>query len=242
MPKRPTVLDHLQQLDVPKPSDLIIEQVRELIASGVLAAGQRLPPERELAQRFGVGRGHVREALRKLEFYGIVRTLPQSGTFVEDMGARALDTMISNVLSLETADITSMLEVRQMLEEQAARKAAERASPAQIAAIRAAHEEHRAAVADGLSGIELDLKFHLLVASATNNSMLRSLVSLLAPEIVNLCKRHRTCEDDRPAQALEEHKAVLRAIERRDSEAAGHAMRRHLVMTISQVPGALRPA
>ena len=240
MAKQSNPLDHLQQLDVRKPSDLIIEQIRELVASGVLAAGQRLPPERELAQRFGVGRGHVREALRKLEFYGIVRTAPQSGTFVEDIGARALDTMISNVLSLENADIVSMLEVRQMLEEQAARMAAERASPAQIAEIRAAHEEHRAAVADGQSGIDVDLKFHLMVASATNNSMLRSLISLLAPEIVTLCKKHRTCEDDRPARALEEHEAVLRAIERRDGDAAAHAMRRHLVMTISQIPGVSR--
>ena len=55
-------------------------QLRNLVMSGVLRAGQRLPPERELSARFGVGRGHVREALLKLEFYGIVKTLPQSGT------------------------------------------------------------------------------------------------------------------------------------------------------------------
>jgi GntR family transcriptional repressor for pyruvate dehydrogenase complex len=64
-----TDLDLFKEIEVEKPADLIIKQIRQLISSGRLKPGMRLPSERVLAERFGVGRGHIREALKKLEFY-----------------------------------------------------------------------------------------------------------------------------------------------------------------------------
>ena len=69
-----SVAHHFTELEFKKPSDLIISQIRRLITEGVLKPGDRLPPERELAERFAVGRGHVRDAIKKLEFYGILKT------------------------------------------------------------------------------------------------------------------------------------------------------------------------
>ena len=241
MSERSKVLGHLQQLDLRKPADMIIDQIRELIASGVVKAGEKLPSERELALRFGVGRGHVREALRRLEFYGVITTRPQIGAVVEDMTAGALDTLIANVLTIQVADVGATMEVRQILEEAAARKAAEIAGVEEMAAIRTAHDHHRQAVEDGRDGIEADLKFHLAVAQGAGNGMLRMLISLLAPQIVTLANRYNTCTDGRAHHALEEHEAILRAIARNDPDAAAHAMRRHLVMTKSKLPGDTPP-
>ena len=76
------VLSNFTEIEVEKPVDKIIRQIRELISSGQLRPGDKLPSERQLSERFGLGRTNVRDAIHKLEFYGILKTLPQSGTFV----------------------------------------------------------------------------------------------------------------------------------------------------------------
>lgn len=224
-------LKGLNKIEVTSPSDQIIQQLRALIAQGLINPGDRLPSERALAEQFGVGRSVVREALLKLEFFGILRTRPQSGTTVEDMTSTGLSALISNMLSLADPKPADMVEARRVLEVETARLAAERADRAAIAAIRAAHESHVASVANGEVSIESDVLFHLQIAEAAGNDVLHSMVSVFAPRIISSAKESRTCEDGRADRAVEEHAAILRAIERGDPEAAGHAMYRHLVMT-----------
>jgi len=107
---------NFSSIKVEPPVDLIIRQIRDLILSGQLASGDRLPAERKLAERFGVSRNHVRDALQKLEFYGILKTLPQSGTIVAGMGISALEGLFTDVLQLENSDFYSLVETRVMLE------------------------------------------------------------------------------------------------------------------------------
>ncbi|NJO68789.1 MAG: FadR family transcriptional regulator [Bacteroidetes bacterium] len=85
MQNKEKLIEKIKPIEFQKPSDIIIRQIRELISSGIIKPGDRLPAERELAERFGIGRGYIREALKKLEFYGIVKTLPQSGTMVANL-------------------------------------------------------------------------------------------------------------------------------------------------------------
>ena len=80
------MLKHFTTLKDITPADKIIKQIRNLITSGQLNPGDKLPSERKLAEKFGVGRTSVRDAIRKLEFYGILKTLPQSGTVVTGIG------------------------------------------------------------------------------------------------------------------------------------------------------------
>ena len=224
-------LKGLNKIEVASPSDQIIQQLRALIAQGVIQPGERLPSERALAEQFGVGRSVVREALLKLEFFGILKTRPQSGTTVEDMTSSGLSALISNMLSLADPKPADMVEARRILEVQTARLAAERADRAAVAAIRAAHDSHVTSVTSGEASIESDVLFHLQIAEAAGNDVLHSMVSVFAPRIISSAKQSRTCEDGRADKAVEEHGAILRAIERGDPEAAGHAMYRHLVMT-----------
>ncbi len=223
-----------RELDIKRPADLIIEQIRALITSGVLRPGQRLPSERALSERFGVGRGYVRDALRKLEFYGIVKTRPQSGTVVEDMGVRTLEGMITNVIGLADTDFGTLMEVRAVLEVECARLAAQRRTPAQLAEIQKSFATHERLVARGDPGYEEDPLFHLKVAEASGNQVLRSLVGLFTPDVIRLTQTYGTCRDDRSRRALEEHRAILRGIEDSDPRAASEAMAHHVEMSLQQ--------
>jgi GntR family transcriptional repressor for pyruvate dehydrogenase complex len=227
-PKPSQVIELFREIDLKSPADIIIQQVKELISSGVLKPGDRLPPERALAERFGVGRGHIREAIKRLEFYGILKTIPQSGTVVTNLGAKALEGLISNVLHLEKEDFQSLVETRALLEIQAARLAATRASDAEIADLSNTHEEFCRQAQLGASGLEEDLKFHLQIAECARNSVLRSLITLLTPDIVTLAKSHETPRDGRCLVALQEHEAVLDAIRSRDPDRAASAMEDHI--------------
>src|SRR5258708_29073485 len=149
MPRAAPIAAQLRPVRLQKPADLIIRQIRSLLSSGALQAGDRLPPERHLAAQFGVGRGHVREALRKLEFYGVVQTFPQSGTFVASLGAGALERLISNLIDLDRDDIRALTETRGILELHSAQLAAQRASNAAIADIGKALDPFRTAVEAG---------------------------------------------------------------------------------------------
>jgi GntR family transcriptional regulator, transcriptional repressor for pyruvate dehydrogenase complex len=231
----PSLEEHLEEIEIKRPSDLILEQIRSLIREGVLKPGHRLPSERVLCDRFGVGRGHVREALRKLEFYGIVKTLPQSGTIVERIGVNALDGLISNVLGIEGGtDYKTLYEVRDVLELQAARLAAERGTAQNIDDIELAFEAHRKAVDAGGTGLDEDAMFHLKVAEASGNILMRTLISLLAPDIIKVSEAHDTCRQGRAFEAKEEHRRIVDAIKEGDSEKAAEAMACHIIESRQQ--------
>lgn len=232
--KDSSALPYLREIDYKKPSDIIIEQIQRLISAGILKPGDSLPSERILAERFGVGRGYVREALQKLEFYGILRTLPQRGTIVANLGIKALEGLIANILSLDKKDLDSIMEARSILEIHAARLAAERATEEQRQALRQAHEEFQAQVGKGNPALEEDLMFHIKVAEASGNSVLRSLISLITPDIINLSHDMDSCKDGRFQEAFAEHDAVFMAIVDRDPEAAARAMELHLNRSLDQ--------
>ncbi|MEL6654200.1 MAG: GntR family transcriptional regulator, partial [Bacteroidota bacterium] len=85
-----SMLNNFTEIKIESPIEKIIRQIRGLITSGQLNPGDKLPSERKLAEKLGVGRSHVREAIQKLEFYGILKTMPQNGTMVAGIGITAL--------------------------------------------------------------------------------------------------------------------------------------------------------
>lgn len=228
------IINQFEEIDLKKPADVIIEQIRSLISGGVLKPGDRLPSERALAERFGVGRGHIREALKRLEFYGILKTLPQSGTVVASLGVRALEGLIANVLDLEKDDLDSLMETRVILEINTARLAAERATEADIVELTQAHEELARCVDNKTPALDEDHIFHLKIAECSKNSVLRSLVSLITPDVIFISNKMNTCRDGRALVALKEHKQILDAIRNHDPEKAVEAMKFHMQMSKRQ--------
>ena len=222
------IFNQLSEIRVEKLSDKIIEQIKELISSGKLKPGDRLPSERKLSETFNVGRMHVRDAIQKLEFYGIVKTLPQSGTVVAGLGVVALEGIITDILELNDRDFHGMTETRVILESHAVELAAQRANDLDLEKMEDALIAFGKKVNNGDPGIEEDLMFHLKIAEATHNSVLTSLMLLILPDVIRFNKSLEICSHGRFIEAYEEHKIVFGHIKKRRSKEAGEAMRNHL--------------
>ena len=222
------LLDNFQAIRIESPVDKIIRQIRELITSGQLSPGDKLPPERKLAERLGVGRSNVRDAIKKLEFYGILKTLPQSGTIVAGMGITALEGLISDVLKIENSDFASLVETRVLLETESAKLAALRRTDQDIKDIKEALEAYSNKVKANEQAVEEDLMFHLKIAEASKNAVLKSLMLIITPDIINNFIQLEVCKDDRISTALGEHEVILKHIIAKEPEKAAEAMRIHL--------------
>ena len=222
------MLENFSEIRVETPVDKIIRQIRNLITSGQVMSGDRLPPERKLAEKLGVSRTHVRDAIRKLEFYGILRTLPQSGTVVSGMGLTALEGLISDVLKLEKSDFTSLVETRVILETNGAKLAAERRTTEDINEIEKALIAYEEKVRMGEPAVEEDLMFHLKIAEASKNAVLKSLMLIITPDIVNNFIQYKVCDESANNKVFKEHNAILQHIIDRNGEAASKAMGEHL--------------
>ena len=222
------MLKNFQEIAIETPVDKIIRQIRGLISSGQLNPGDRLPSERKLADKLGVGRTHVRDAIAKLEFYGILKTLPQSGTIVEGIGITALEGLITDVLKLEESEFVDLVETRTLLETQAARTAAIRRTTEDIINMKSALDAYEAKVRNGLPAVEEDLLFHLTIAEAGRNTVLKSLMLIITPGIVKNFTKLDVCKDGRFYRSLEEHKVILDYIVNQKPELAAKAMEEHL--------------
>lgn len=222
------MLNNFQEIKIENPVDKIIGQIRGLISSGQVKPGDRLPPERKLAEKLGVSRTHVRDAIKKLEFYGILRTLPQSGTIVAGMGIAALEGLITDVLQLEDSDFNSLVETRVILEMNAAKLAAERRSDEDIETIQKALLAYEQKLKQDGQAVEEDLMFHVKIAEASKNNVLKSLMLVITPDIINNFIRHDVCKDELPFRALDEHQEIVQHIINQEPDLAAQAMGAHL--------------
>lgn len=222
------LLDNFSQIIVETPVDKIIRQIRDLITSGQLKAGDRLPSERKLCERLGVGRTHLRDALRKLEFYGILKTHPQSGTVVAGMGIPALEGLITDMLGLRGNDFKSLVETRVILETNIAELAAQNRTERDLIEIENALLAHKKQSKNDDHAVEEDLLFHLKIAEASKNSVLNSLMLIITPDIMQYFKKHKVCGEGRSGLAVEQHEILLEHIRNQEPKLAAEAIKAHL--------------
>jgi len=216
----------------------IVQQIEESILNGALKPGDQLPAERDLAQRFGVSRTAVREAVKTLREKGLVEAFSGRGTFITDGTSQAVKQSLDlHARIAQQEGSIQLVEVREILEPEIAALAAARAEDQHLAMMRDA-----VAVMDESSRnvdafIEADLDFHLALAEAAANPLIFSLIY----SIVGLLREQRTRTfyvDGGPERGQHHHKRILKAVEDRDPEAARNAMRAHLkqVRQDSRVP------
>jgi GntR family transcriptional repressor for pyruvate dehydrogenase complex len=208
-------------------SEEIIEQVRDLITSGRLKPGDRLPAERELAQILKVGRSTVREAIRAMESLGLLRVRAGEGTFL------VAATTDSEVGSVPEALLRSwdgqhkLFEVRRVIEPDLAAFAARRATPEQIVTMQAVLGDQEEEIRQGGNGMKADTAFHYLLATAAGNEVLVRIMDSLMDRLQET-RAHSLRAEGRPVQSLRQHRAILAAIESRDAKAAEKRMLAHL--------------
>jgi len=212
-------------------SDEIITQILDLIKRNVLAPGDRLPPERELCKRFGVGRSSLREALRSLSAMGILDGRVGEGTFVNDNN-QFLQKALQWGMLLDRKKVQDLLETRLMLESENAFWAAERAGEEDLRAIEEALVDMKQALNDRAQFLAADLRFHLQIAEATQNTILASLLEATRGYLQEWIERslaEPTRADARARLSLEQHGRIVGALRAGDGQVAREAMRDHLL-------------
>ena len=227
---------NINELTLEKPVDKIAGKINELISKGEFKVGDKLPSERILCKKFNVGRLLVRDAIRKLEYYGILKTVPKSGTIVVDNHDSALVGLISNSINLVKPDYRSLMEARFVLEIESAGLAAERAEPHDINALEEALDLFGAKVSNGESGLEEDLLFHVRVAEASKNDLMKYLVSFLVSHMMKYTPEYDICRAPRHLKAYNEHVVILEHIKNGDVKRCKESMRYHLSSLFDFIP------
>lgn len=197
-------------------AERVFARLQDDIVLGVLKPGTRLG-EAELAARYGVSRGPLREAIRRLESRKLLQREPH-------VGAR--------VASLSLGDLVEIYRVREALEGMAARLAAEHMTPDEVAGLHqvlSQHEQQQDIQEDtAYFQREGDLDFHYRIIQGSHN---RTLIDLLIGELYHLVRMYRyqfSAMANRPRKALSEHRRIVEAIEAGDGEMAELLMRRHI--------------
>ena len=205
----------------------IISQIRDLINYKNLEPGDKLPSERMLSEKFGVTRSNVREAIQKLEYYGLLKSIPQSGTFVANLGVIALNGMIDDILSLEDPNFKALVETRILLELKSAGLAASRRSKDDLIKIEIALNAYEDKVNLGEDAVQEDLLFHLSIAKASGNSTLNKLMLIITPGIITNFEKYHVCDKDKAIIGIQEHRAIFNAIKDQKPDLAKEKMKIH---------------
>jgi DNA-binding FadR family transcriptional regulator len=202
--------------------------VERLIATGVLRPGERLPPERELAASLSVSRSTLREAMHELEAKHLVERRTGRGTIVAEQ-AESVTELYAGLTGVQLeADVTldDATELRLIVEPRIAAAAALRASPSNFVQL----EDVLARSAPDPTperSLELDVEFHLLLAHAARNPLLVAVYTMTSRWTESV-RRHSHATPEGRQRSLEGHRAIYRAVEARDAEAAAAAMDEHL--------------
>jgi GntR family transcriptional repressor for pyruvate dehydrogenase complex len=223
-----------ETINPPKVSDAIVDQIEQLILEGVLKPGERLLPERELAQQLNVSRPSLREAITTLKSRGLLQSRRGGGNFVVDVIAPALTDPLVELLKHHPKAMFDVLELRHALEEVAAYFAALRATDADREILRcrfAALEEIQQGTREPQHDAVVDANFHLAIADASHNvaliHVMRGLFNLLLGNICRSLERLYTRESSYTL-VHSQHQAILKAVLERDPEAARQAAHVHL--------------
>jgi len=222
-----------RQVSADRLYERVASQLEELILNGQLKPGDRLEPQRELAQRFGVSQPVVREALRVLALRGAVEILPGKGTFVTSRTADAVAESLEFLIRRNRHWLTDLLEVREHFELAIVRLAAERATPEEVARLRTLVKRMSNNEGDELALWTHDTAFHRALAEATHN---RVYVSLVSPIAATVQRVRGLWLGDIP-YTIDLHHQIVDAVARRDPQAAVEAMVAHMAY-VRQVIGA----
>jgi GntR family transcriptional repressor for pyruvate dehydrogenase complex len=220
----------------------IAAQIEQQILRGDLRTGDRLPTERELAEKFRASRTAVREAMKTLAQKGLVDMRPGRGTIVIDGTSFALRDSLNRSMQVnQPKSNIELVEVREILEPEIAALAAVRATDDDIAALRAAVETMDAHVEEADAFIAADNRFHQILANATNNNLILTLIHPIM-ELLTEQRKHIFGVQGGPQRGQQHHKMLLDAVIRHDPDAARAAMQAHLRQVGADAAAALELA
>ncbi len=209
--------------------EIVFQEIQGLIIDGDLLPGDMLPSEMELAERFGVGRSSIREAMRALQLIGAIEVIQGKGTFVRDFGILPL--VVDWARISQMGIISEVMEARQFIEVVLVQLAAERAVDENIEAMRASLKHAQETTTNVELNVETNAQagvdFHIALADAAHNHVLALMYRTIRELYLETARRTRIT----PEIALDrcrDHEDILQAVIDRDPEAAAQIMKDHL--------------
>jgi len=206
-----------------------MEQIQELVSDGSLAAGAKLPPERELMELLSVSRTSLREAIRTLETMGVLRVAPGRGTYVAERPVTTLSDDWFHWLLGHRQEVVRVLEVHEALEVKVAELAASRATDADVAHLERALIAMKAAVEaqDHEALVAADSEFHRIIREMSGNQIIARILNDLEDHVLD-ARRAIMALPSRVARVVVDHQGIFDAIKARDAAAANRTALDHV--------------
>lgn len=208
----------------------VIEQIKEMIVSGKLKKGDRLPPERDLVEQLQVSRTSIREAIRALQIIGLVECRQGGGNFIRESFENSLFEPLSIMFTLQNSKPQEILELRKIIEVETARIAAEKIKNEDLEAIKAIIEQMKISEDNEYSAM-LDTEMHYKIAHASENFLVVSVLSAVSSLVDAFIKdaREKILKyQENKEVLLKHHEDIYSALAARDKSKAAEAMRKHL--------------
>ena len=205
----------------------VVAQIQQQIADGLLRPGDRLPPERELAEAFGVSRASVRDAIRVLELAGLVVPRQGEGTVVRELTMDSVVSPLASVLLTRKDLLADLLDARSIIEPPVAYRAALHATEEDLRAMEDILARQAAKVAVGALAMEEDSAFHYRLATAARNQAILKIIDVLM-DLLREGRARSLQARGRSRRSLEGHRKILAAVKQRDPDGASKAMQAHL--------------
>ena len=219
----------IQQIKRQNVSELVFNQMQEMIISGEWAPGSKISSENELASQMGVSRVTIRSAIQKLSSLGLVESRHGEGTYVCKLdGSQCFNSMLPMIV-LSTVDREALHELRSIIESACARLAAERITPEQLEQLRKVNETMAASVDDPDEAAKADLAFHKGIADATGNPYIVQVYDILEKVFVRSLMENTHHMGTTPG--VRYHGKICDALEKHDAAKAQKLMSEHLEVT-----------
>jgi GntR family transcriptional repressor for pyruvate dehydrogenase complex len=212
-------------------SDEIVEQMIGLIKDGRLKPGDSLPSEREIAQKLGVSRPPLREALKTLECLGFIEIKQRRKSIVKSVADFSFQNPLAKVIQGDAAMVVQLLEVRKILESWAAAEASRLATEENIRTLETVYQDLERDFQNDELGVDADVRFHLSIYQATQNTVLSHIASTLLAllhQTQRVTRQVMFTETVNKERLLQQHSAILGAIRERNPEKAREAILTHL--------------
>lgn len=207
--------------------EVIVKQIQEQVKSGDLKPGDKLPPERELAEMFDVSRNSLREALRALEMMNYVEIKPGEGIFIKEIKIDKLFEPIIDAIGFDKQLLLDLLDVRELVEVETARRAALYGTEEDFKRIREAVELTEREIEHNGIGLHGDSSFHHAIAEASHNRAFMMIFHMITEALTKNMEATLSIPGQ-PHRTLSDHKKVYEAISRRQADLAAQLMQEHI--------------
>lgn len=221
-----------------KAYEKVVDYIQSEIWKGNLIRGERLPPERELAELLGVSRNSVREALRTLSLMGFISSVQGAGNYVTCNFEKNLSESFRMMLQLGETNYLQVSQLRRGLESETARLAATRILPGQIARLETLSQKMRQET-DAVQASRYDQEFHNLLCEASGNKLIKSLFGAMLATVNDFISTMyvRIVTDEQQAEVLHcAHDGLVEALREHDADAAIRAIWSHFEVVDAAIP------